>query len=161
MMIHEITELAGRYKQSKRVGRGPGSGLGKTCGRGHKGAGSRSGATGSIKAWREGGQVSFITRFPKRGFSNARFKKHFHLVNLDDLEARFGKNPGHTGVDLRCWSYVVLVLVRLAGGTAAGRDDHGRILAQVSRPVGLIRDRDRGTGKLLLFNVAVGHVCLR
>ena len=89
MMIHEVTEKAGRYKKAKRLGRGIASGHGKTCGRGHKGAGARSGATGSIKAWREGGQVSFITRFPKRGFSNARFKKHFHLVNLDDLEARF------------------------------------------------------------------------
>ena len=89
MMIHEVTEKAGRYKRAKRVGRGIGSGKGKTCGRGHKGAGSRSGATGSIKSWREGGQIPFFARFPRRGFSNALFSKQFHIVNLDDLEARF------------------------------------------------------------------------
>ena len=89
MMIHEITEKAGRHKKRKRIGRGPGSGYGKTSGRGHKGAGSRSGATGSIRASREGGQMPLFRRWPKRGFSNANFKKHFSVVNLGAIASRF------------------------------------------------------------------------
>ena len=89
MMIHEITAKVGRHKKAKRLGRGIGSGNGKTCGRGHKGAGSRSGWSGSIRASREGGQMPFFRRIGKRGFSNARFKKHFVIVNLKNLEAQF------------------------------------------------------------------------
>jgi large subunit ribosomal protein L15 len=89
MMIHQVTAEAGKYKKRKRVGRGPGSGKGKTCGRGHKGAGSRSGATGSIRAGTEGGQMPLFRRWPKRGFSNAEFRKHFAIVNLKAIEARF------------------------------------------------------------------------
>ena len=89
MMIHEITVQVGRHKKAKRLGRGIASGSGKTCGRGHNGAGSRSGWTGSIRASREGGQMPFFRRIPKRGFSNARFMKHFAIVNTKALEARF------------------------------------------------------------------------
>ena len=89
MMIHEITEKAGRHKKKKRIGRGPGSGHGKTSGRGHKGAGSRSGFGGSIRASREGGQMPLFRRWPKRGFSNARFRKHFAVVNLGAIAKRF------------------------------------------------------------------------
>ena len=89
MMIHDITAKVGRHKKAKRVGRGVGSGCGKTCGRGHKGAGSRSGWTGSIRASREGGQMPLFRRIPKRGFSNALFKQHVAVVNVDALEARF------------------------------------------------------------------------
>jgi large subunit ribosomal protein L15 len=89
MMIHEITEKVGKHKKRKRVGRGPGSGSGKTCGRGHNGAGSRSGATGSIRASREGGQNPLFRRVAKRGFSNVLFKKQFSVVNISALDARF------------------------------------------------------------------------
>jgi len=89
MMIHEITPKAGKHKKRKRIGRGPGSGTGKTAGRGHKGAGSRSGATGSIRASREGGQMPLFRRWPKRGFSNANFRKHFSVVNLGAIASRF------------------------------------------------------------------------
>lgn len=89
MMIHEVTELVGAHKRRKRLGRGTASGHGKTCGRGHKGAGARSGWGGSIRAGREGGQMPFFRRIPKRGFSNARFMKHFAIVNIQALEARF------------------------------------------------------------------------
>jgi len=89
MMIHEVTEKVGKHKKRKRVGRGPGSGLGKTCGRGHNGAGSRSGATGSIRASREGGQTPLFRRVAKRGFSNVLFKKHYAIVNIAALDARF------------------------------------------------------------------------
>ena len=89
MMIHEITEKVGKHKKRKRVGRGPGSGHGKTSGRGHKGAGSRSGFSGSIRAGREGGQMPWFKRFPKRGFSNAAFRTVYAVVNLNKLEKSF------------------------------------------------------------------------
>ncbi len=87
MMIHDVTKEAGKNKRRKRVGRGPGSGLGKTCGKGHKGAKSRSGYRS--RPGHEGGQMPFFKRFEKRGFSNARFKKHFSIVNLKAIAARF------------------------------------------------------------------------
>ncbi len=89
MMIHEVTVKVGKHKKRKRVGRGPGSGSGKTCGRGHNGAGSRSGATGSIRASREGGQTPLFRRVAKRGFSNVLFKKQCSVVNISALDARF------------------------------------------------------------------------
>ena len=70
-------------KSRKRVGRGPGSGMGKTSTRGENGQKSRSGA--SIKAWFEGGQSPLYRRIPKRGFNNARFRTEFATINLSDL----------------------------------------------------------------------------
>ncbi|MCP3903335.1 MAG: 50S ribosomal protein L15 [Planctomycetes bacterium] len=87
MMIHEITEKAGRYKDRKRVGRGRASGVGKTSGRGHKGAGSRAGF--KRRPAFEGGQMPFMRRIPKRGFSNHDFRNLFHIVNVKILNARF------------------------------------------------------------------------
>ena len=89
MMIHEITEKVGKYKARKRIGRGHGSGSGKTSGRGHKGAKSRSGY--SRRPAFEGGQMQYFRRIPKRGFTNADFKTIYHIVNLASLEARFEK----------------------------------------------------------------------
>lgn len=89
MMIHEITQLVGKHKRRKRIGRGPGSGHGKTAGRGHKGAGSRAGFTGSIRATREGGQMPYFRRIPKRGFNNAVFTKRYAAINVSLLETRF------------------------------------------------------------------------
>lgn len=70
-------------KRRKIVGRGPGSGMGKTSTRGEKGQKARSGA--SIKPWFEGGQTPLYRRIPKRGFSNARFKTQYAIINLSDL----------------------------------------------------------------------------
>jgi large subunit ribosomal protein L15 len=67
----------------KRLGIGESSGHGKTSGKGHKGQKARSG--GSIRLGFEGGQMPLIRRLPKRGFNNAAFKKHYALINLDDL----------------------------------------------------------------------------
>jgi len=67
----------------KRLGKGHGSGFGKTAGKGHKGQKSRSG--GNIPAWFEGGQMPLQRRIPKRGFTNI-FRKHFRVVNLSDLQ---------------------------------------------------------------------------
>ncbi len=87
MMIHDITVQVGKHKSRKRLGRGIGSGHGKTCGKGHKGQASRSGF--SRKANFEGGQMPFFKRFEKRGFSNANFRKDFQVVNVKDLNTRF------------------------------------------------------------------------
>lgn len=83
MMIHEITPKAGAHKRRKRIGRGHAAGQGKTAGRGHNGFGSRSGNS----APHEGGRIPFYKRFPKRGFTNAAFKKHFEVVNIKHLDA--------------------------------------------------------------------------
>ena len=85
MMIHEVTEKVGRHKRRKRVGRGIGSGHGKTCGRGHNGYGSRSGNSKP----HNGGGTRLFKMLPKRGFTNAMFKTHYALVNLAALDARF------------------------------------------------------------------------
>ena len=77
MMIHEITEKVGAHKKRKRVGRGRASGLGKTSGRGHKGAGSRAGH--GDKIYFEGGQMPLVRRLPKRGFTNAAFRTDYQL----------------------------------------------------------------------------------
>lgn len=83
MMIHDITALAGKYKKRKRIGRGPGSGTGKTAGRGFKGDGSRSGSFTRYQF--EGGQMPFFRRMPKMGFTNANFKVQFWTVNLGEI----------------------------------------------------------------------------
>ena len=81
MQLHELS--AGSRKKRKRVGRGPGSGLGKTCGRGHKGAKSRSGFKN--KRGFEGGQTPLKRRLPKFGFTNPN-RQTYQLINLDRLE---------------------------------------------------------------------------
>lgn len=72
-----------KYRGSKRVGRGNGSGWGKTCGRGHRGAKSRSGEV--IEATYEGGQMPFFRRIPKRGFNNKRFQRRPAAINVREL----------------------------------------------------------------------------
>jgi len=83
MKLHELVANEGAKQTRKRVGRGPGSGLGKTSGKGQKGQKARSG--GGKGAVFEGGQLPLYRRLPKRGFSNAKFKTVYATVNLDDL----------------------------------------------------------------------------
>ena len=83
MRLGELHPPEGSTKTSKRKGKGKGSGLGKTAGRGHKGAGQRSG--NKHRPWYEGGQMPLARRLPKRGFTNHIFKKEFQIVNLKDL----------------------------------------------------------------------------
>ncbi|MCP4376658.1 MAG: 50S ribosomal protein L15 [bacterium] len=84
MKLGEILKEAGRSKRRKRVGRGNGSGHGKTCCRGHKGRGQRSGI--GKRMGYEGGQNPAIARLPKRGFSNFNFTKEYQVVNVSDLD---------------------------------------------------------------------------
>ena len=83
MNLNQLSDIPGAYKARKRVGRGIGSGTGKTSGRGHKGQKSRSGVS---LAGFEGGQMPLYRRLPKRGFHNL-FRKRFEVVNLDRLQA--------------------------------------------------------------------------
>ncbi len=83
MLLNEIRDNPGARRKSKRLGRGEGSGKGKTCGRGTKGQKSRTGV--SIKGF-EGGQNPLYRRLPKRGFTNGMFRKVFFEVNLSDIQ---------------------------------------------------------------------------
>ncbi len=86
MELHNLHPAPGAKRPRKRVGRGPGSGSGKTAGRGHKGQKSRSGF--SRRYGFEGGQMPLVRRIPKRGFTNI-FRVEFQVVNLRDLERVF------------------------------------------------------------------------
>ena len=83
MKLHTIYATEGATKTRKRVGRGTGSGTGKTAGKGHKGQNTRSG--GGVRPGFEGGQLPLFRRLPKRGFSNAKFKTEYAVINLSDL----------------------------------------------------------------------------
>ena len=84
MKLGELKPTKGAVKDTKRRGRGPGTGLGRTGGRGEKGYHSRSGS--KQLSWFEGGQMPLQRRLPRRGFSNSMFKKSFQVVNLTAIE---------------------------------------------------------------------------
>jgi large subunit ribosomal protein L15 len=84
MRLHSLPTIKGATHRTKRLGRGPGSGLGKTSGRGHTGSKSRSGY--SVRPGFEGGQMPLYLKLPKRGFNNARFKEVFALANVADFD---------------------------------------------------------------------------
>jgi large subunit ribosomal protein L15 len=83
LRLHNLRPRPGSRHRVKRLGCGESSGHGKTSGKGHKGQKARSG--GSIRLGFEGGQMPLIRRLPKRGFNNAAFRRHYAIVNLDDL----------------------------------------------------------------------------
>jgi large subunit ribosomal protein L15 len=90
MRLEDLKPAKGATKRAKRVGRGVGSGSGKTAGKGHKGQKARSG--GVKGAGFEGGQMPLQRRIPKRGFTNI-FRKEYAIVNLDDLAKVTGSDP--------------------------------------------------------------------
>ncbi len=83
MNLAELKSSVGARRKRRRVGRGPGSTMGKTWGRGHKGFGQRAGNGGRLLY--EGGQMPLYRRLPKKGFTNARFKKAIAVINVRDL----------------------------------------------------------------------------
>lgn len=117
MQLHEIKPGPGARKRAKRVGRGIGSGHGKTSGRGQKGQHSRSG--GGKGPYFEGGQMPLQRRLPKRGFSNARFAKVYNVVNVADL-SRFDAG---TVVDLEALKAAGLIRRPLDGVKILGNGD--------------------------------------
>jgi large subunit ribosomal protein L15 len=116
MSLNNLNPAAGSKFGKKRVGRGPGSGNGKTAGRGNKGAQSRSGY--SYKRGFEGGQMPLHRRVPKRGFNNTDFRTEYEVVNLDQLEARFDAGATVTPDALR------------SAGLVNGRDIRVKVLAR-------------------------------
>lgn len=84
MKLHELAPAESSKKEHFRVGRGHGSGNGKTAGKGHKGQNARSG--GGVRPGFEGGQMPLYRRLPKRGFNNARFATNYAIVNVSDLD---------------------------------------------------------------------------
>ncbi len=112
MKLNQLSDNPTARKDRKRLGRGIGSGTGKTCGRGHKGQNSRSGV--SLKGF-EGGQMPLNRRMPKRGFKNI-FRKNFVVVNLDRLQAAIdaGKLDPKKPVDIAA--------LQAAGVVNNGRD---------------------------------------
>ena len=86
MKLHELSPAAGSVTPAWRKGRGPGSGNGKTAGKGHKGQNARSG--GGVRLGFEGGQLPLYRKLPKRGFKN-RFATHYAIVNVGTLNAKF------------------------------------------------------------------------
>lgn len=87
MKLHNLTPAQGANTTERRLGRGIGSGLGKTSGKGHKGQWARSG--GGVRPGFEGGTMPLTRRLPKRGFKNALFKKVYSIVNIATLESNF------------------------------------------------------------------------
>ena len=111
MQIHDVHEGIHKYKKRKRIGRGPGSGHGKTSTKGHKGHSSRQGFKQHPLS--EGGQMPIIRRVPIRGFSNGRFRKDFAILNLEMVEAFFESGATVDEAALR------------AKGLVKGRHDDG------------------------------------
>lgn len=87
MQLHDLYPFKEERKQRRRVGRGQGSGLGGTAGRGHKGQNARSG--GGVRPGFEGGQMPLQRRLPKHGFKNHLFRITYEVINLDSLQAAF------------------------------------------------------------------------
>jgi large subunit ribosomal protein L15 len=87
MRLEDLRPAAGSTRKRKRIGRGPGSGQGKTAGKGHKGLNARSG--GGVRVGFEGGQMPLYRRLPKRGFLPYGGKTEFAIVNVGDLSERF------------------------------------------------------------------------
>src|SRR5262245_4052079 len=156
MDLKSVTKKGTKHAHVFRVGRGIGSGLGKTCGRGHKGWGARSGAY--RRPGYEGGQMPIYRRVPKRGFTNARFRTEYTIINVDetagfdsgatvDLEAVLAKGLVSLNVRLlkvlgngqltkalnvraQKFSKSAVQKIQAAGGSAVVIDERGREQAQ-------------------------------
>ena len=103
MRLNDLYPFPEERKSRKRVGRGAGSGLGGTSGKGHKGQNARAG--GGVRPGFEGGQMPLQRRLPKRGFKNYLFKVTFEVVNLDRLQAAFGDQKEITPTVESTWQF--------------------------------------------------------
>jgi large subunit ribosomal protein L15 len=124
MQLHDVDQGIHKYKKRKRIGRGTGSGHGKTASKGHKGHSSRQGFKQNPLF--EGGQMPLARRVPKRGFVNGAFKKNFAIINLEKIVEAFEAGAVIDEAALR------------AKGLVKGRHDDGvKILGdgEVSKPL--------------------------
>jgi len=142
MSLNNLKPAPGSKFNRKRVGRGPGSGNGKTAGRGNKGAQSRSGY--SYKRGFEGGQMLLHRRVPKRGFNNTDFRMEYAVVNLDQLEKTFEAGATVTPESLRA---VGLVRDRQARIKLLGRGElHKALTVQVHKFSGTAAEKIAAAG---------------
>ena len=114
MRLNDLYPFEEERKGRKRVGRGAGSGLGGTSGKGHKGQNARAG--GGVRPGFEGGQMPLQRRLPKRGFKNYEFKVTYEVVNLDRLLAAFPDQKEITLDDIYSRGLVKSALVKVLGG---------------------------------------------
>jgi large subunit ribosomal protein L15 len=124
LALHDLKAPRGSHRARIRKGRGPGSGIGKTAGRGGKGQTARQG--GKVRPGFEGGQMPLIRRLPKRGFNNKSFKSVFGIVNLDDLEKKFAEGASVTETALRESG---VIRGRIAGVKVLGRGELSKKLS--------------------------------
>ena len=89
LRLNNLSSPKGSHRNTKRIGRGQGSGQGTQAGKGHKGQKARSG--GGVRTGFEGGAMPLYMKLPKRGFKNALFKKQYSIINLDQIEAKFSE----------------------------------------------------------------------
>ena len=143
MQLHDVHEGIQKYKKRRRIGRGPGSGHGKTAGKGHKGHSSRQGFKQNPIS--EGGQMPLARRVPKRGFVNGAFRKNYATINVEALEGRFAPGTVLDEAALR------------AAGIVKGRHDDGlKILGDGELTVALIIHADKFTEGATAKIVAAG-----
>ncbi len=143
MQLHDVHQGIQKYKKRKRVGRGPGSGSGKTSSKGHKGHSSRQGFKQNPIS--EGGQMPLARRVPKRGFVNGPFRKDYATINIEVLEGRF---PAGSVVDEAALR---------ALGLVKGRHDDGlKILGDGELKTALIVHAQKFTEGATAKIVAVG-----
>jgi large subunit ribosomal protein L15 len=133
LTLSNLSPNPGSRKQKKRIGRGPGTGQGKTAGRGHKGAKARSGS--GVQPGFEGGQMPLQRRLPKRGFTNI-FKKQFVIIKIQDLE----KFESGARVDRQA-----LIAVGLIGS----KDKYVKLLAngELDKPLTIVVDKVSGAAR--------------
>ena len=122
MKLHELSPAEGSVKASYRKGRGPGSGNGKTAGKGHKGQNARSG--GGVRPGFEGGQIPLYRKLPKRGFNN-KFATHYAIVNVAALNEKFENGAI---VDLAALKAAGLVTKELDGVKILGNGEISKAL---------------------------------
>lgn len=129
MRLNDLKPRPGAKHRTKRLGSGESSGLGKTCGRGHKGQKSRSG--GGVRIGFEGGQMPIFRRLPKKGFSNVRFATVYAITNVADLDARFDDGATVDEAALR------------ASGLINGRYDGVKILGsgEITKKLSVVADK--------------------
>lgn len=141
MKLHNLKPADGALKTRKRVGRGPGSGTGKTSGRGEKGQNARSG--GGVRPIFEGGQTPLFRTIPKRGFTNARFKKEFAIINVSDLN----KFEDGSVVTLELLREMGLIKKGLSGLKVLGNGDFDKkITVKVSKISETAREKIEKSG---------------
>lgn len=142
MNLHDVLSHSPPRKRRRRVGRGESSGVGKTSGRGHKGAKSRAGWGGMLQ--HEGGQMPIMRRLPKRGFNNSRFRVEYAILNVQDLEKHFEAGEEVTIESAKAKG---IIKKRETGLKILGKGEIGRkLVVRANRFSGTAKEKIEGAG---------------